>query len=155
MSRVYDYFEPTAQPDERKTLRDFYREYLSECDDKEMIEIARRINCATGALEDFCWEDLTDADLDDYFQTWLPSDILRNLDSGFNYNDKYFRVDNLGNIESCDYVAWGAYDIAEYLDAIEACPYMVLPNELQQVSDAFDEYEEECDELEEQEDDDE
>lgn len=154
MSR-FDYFEPTANPDDRKTLRDFYAEYLDECDTDDMIKIAREIRQATGALEDFCLEDLFDNELDTYFESWTPSEILRNLDSDFNYNDRYFRVDSLGRIESCNNLYFDKYDIDEYLDAMEACPYRELPSEVQDVSDAFDEYEEACDELEEQEDDDE
>lgn len=146
--RDYAYFEPTANPDERKTLRDFYSEYLSECDAETMISIARHINSIKGSLEDYVWEDLDDFTLDEYFASWKPSDILRNLESDFNYNDRYFRVTNGGWIESCSYLEFDDYDIDEYLDAIEACNYMYLPSELQAVSDAFDEYEDCCDTLE-------
>lgn len=147
----YDYFEPTANPDERKTLRDFYRTYLEECSDSDMLSIARHLNGINGSLSDYCWEDLDDFTLDEYFGTWKPSEILRNIDSDFSYNDRYFRVDDLGNIESCSYLEFDGYAIAEYIDAIESCAYRYLPSELQNVSDAFDEYEEACDDLEEEE----
>lgn len=118
-----------------------------------MIDIANHINGIKGSLEDYCWMDLYDFELDEYFASWKPSDILRNIDSDFNYNDRYFRVTNNGWIESCNYLEFDKYDIDEYLDAIEACSYRDLPNDLQAVSDAFDEYEDACDALEEQEDD--
>lgn len=149
----YDYFEPTANPDERRELRDFYSEYLEECDAEDMISIANHINSIKGSLEDYCWMDLNDFELDEYFQNWKPSDILRNIERDFNYNDRYFKITNDGYIDSCSYPEFDKYDIDEYLDAIEACNYRDLPNDLQAVSDAFDEYEEACDELEEQEDD--
>ena len=116
-----------------------------------MIQIAQDIRQATGALEEYCWEELCDDNLNLFLMGLEPCGILRNLDSDFNYCDRYFRVADWGNIESCNYPTFDKYDIDEYLDAIEDCPYKYLTSDLQEVSDAFDDYEEACDELEEQE----
>ena len=42
--RDYNYFRPTAQHSERKTLRDFYYEYLTECDSEEKNRRKQMIN---------------------------------------------------------------------------------------------------------------
>lgn len=115
------------------------REYLEDSSSSILFDLVNEIHRYNGELSHFVWEDMEN--FDELCQGMEPHKIANCIFYGeFCPNDNYFRFDDLGNLESCDYIELDDYDIDEIIEVVEAMPENYIPSD---IKDIIEEEEEE------------
>ena len=108
------------------------REFLEEADSQTIFDLVNEIYNCNGELSDLVWEDMES--FDEYCQSMEPHKIARCIFYGeFCPNDNYFRFDDLGNLESCNYIELDNYDIDEIIEAVETMPERYIPSDIKNI----------------------
>lgn len=117
------------------------REYLKETDSNSLFSIINDIYNETGELESLVWNYMDE--FDEMCSGMEPHKIANCIFYGdFRPNDNYFRFDNLGNFESCDYIELDNYDIDEIIEAVETMPEMSIPSDIKDIIEEEEELDE-------------
>lgn len=115
------------------------REYLEDSSSSILFDLVNEIHRYNGELSHLVWEDMES--FDELCQGMEPHKIANCIFYGeFCPNDNYFRFDDLGNLESCDYIELDDYDIDEIIEVVEAMPENYIPSD---IKDIIEEEEEE------------
>lgn len=115
------------------------REYLEDSSSSTLFDLVNEIHRYNGELSHLVWEDMEN--FDEMCQGMEPHKIANCIFYGeFCPNDNYFRFDDSGNLESCDYIELDDYDIDEIIEVVEAMPENYIPSD---IKDIIEEEEEE------------
>ena len=118
------------------------REFLEEADSQTIFYLVNEIYWRNGELSHLVWEDMES--FDELCQGMEPHKIANCIFYGeFCPNDNYFRFDDLGNLESCDYIELDNYDIDEIIEAVETMPENYIPSDIKDIIEEEEEEEEE------------
>ena len=108
------------------------REFLKEADSQTIFDLVNEIHWCNGELSDLVWENMEN--FNEYCQYMEPHKIANCIFYGkFCPDDNYFRFDNLGNFESCDYIVLDNYDIDEIIEAVEMIPERYIPSDFKDI----------------------
>ena len=123
---------------EYKAVRDF----LDDCSDEALMEIARDINSYNGDCDSLTWYDMDE--FDEFCSGMSPLDIARTIFYGdFNPNDDYFQYDGYANFVSCSYPEFDDCDKDEMVDSMKNIPFQYLSDDIKDVLNELEEEEEE------------
>lgn len=116
------------------------REFLEEADSQTIFYLVNEIYLCNGELSHLVWEDMES--FDELCQGMEPHKIANCVFYGeFCPNDNYFRFDDLGNLESCDYIELDNYDIEEIIEAVETMPERYIPSDIKNIIEEEEEEE--------------
>lgn len=111
------------------TVREKLREYLEDCSDQELLSVIRDVNSHNGACEDLLWYDMYL--FDEFMDGKKPREIAELICSGeFDIDEKYFRYDSCGDLESCDIIELDDYEISDIIDELLDMPLSQLSGEV-------------------------
>lgn len=83
------------------TRTDAIWKYINECDTDNLMRVITDINSYNGYFDYLEWYDMEDLDI--YLEGETPTQIVQRCQYGnFDIDDKYFRFNVYGNLESCD-----------------------------------------------------
>ena len=117
------------------------REFLEEADSQTIFDLVNEIHWCNGELSHLVWEDMES--FDELCQGMEPYKIANCIFYGeFCPNNNYFRFDDLGNLESCDYIELDDYDIDEIIEAVETMPENYIPSDIKDIIEEEEEEEE-------------
>ena len=122
-------------------IKNAIREFLEEADSQTIFYLVNEIYLRNGELSHLVWEDMEN--FNEYCQGMEPYKIANCIFYGeFCPNDNYFRFDDLGNLESCDYIELDNYDIDEIIEAVETMPENYIPSDIKDIIEEEEEEEE-------------
>lgn len=122
-------------------IKNAIRKFLEEADTQTIFNLVNEIYNCTGELSDLVWEYMEN--FNEYCQDMEPYKIANCIFYGkFCPDDNYFRFDNLGNFESCDYIELDNYDIDEIIEAVEIIPEMSIPSDIKDIIEKEEELDE-------------